>query len=56
MVEVIELTDPSADAHIARHFGRTPILVQLPTALTHTIVLGLVVRDGLAHLVSLGEY
>jgi len=31
MVEVIELTDPSADAHIARHFGRTPILVQLPT-------------------------
>ena len=31
MVEVIELMDPRADVHIARHFGRTPILVQLPT-------------------------
>ena len=31
MVEVIEITDRHADEHIARHFGRSPIVVQLPT-------------------------
>lgn len=31
MVEVIEITDRRADEHIARHFGRSPIVVQLPT-------------------------
>lgn len=31
MVEVIEITDSQADEHIARHFGRCPIVVQLPT-------------------------
>lgn len=31
MVKVIEMTDPKADALIARQFGRTPLLVQLPT-------------------------
>ena len=31
MVEVIEITDCQADEHIARHFGRCPIVVQLPT-------------------------
>jgi len=31
MVDVIEITDRHADEHIARHFGRSPIVVQLPT-------------------------